>query len=183
MDSVTTARRLINEDESVDTSRETSTLDTASVGSTTTLSQQSHDSIPDIVKLEDWQKGTDWRYVLPQLIHNADRKESKSDDMTDCSDAVVWNVVRMNNKLPFPSTSPPPHLMRKAKVYLRLLKTELNKVFYDEAQLMYWKQANQSQWHGLRGDGSEFVNFRDLVKRTKACKGELVSALNGTQVE
>lgn len=159
---------------------------TLSVGSTSISSTTTANSvhlglglqqvkIPDKVDLNYWKTGKVWRYVIPQLLHNPDRKDCKNDDDQHCSDAVVWNVIYMTETFPFPSTSPPRHLVSKAKMYLRLLKTELNKVFYDETQRQYWKQANQQQWIKLRGDGEAFVNYRDLLRRTKDNKGELVS--------
>ena len=73
-------------------------------------------NIPDKVDLDPWKTGKVWRYIIPQLLHNPDRNGCKNDDDQHCSDAVVFNVTYMTKNSPFPSTSPPRHLVPKVKI-------------------------------------------------------------------
>ena len=146
----------------------TSSTTTASSRSNTTVNSTTVDSalvIPNNVNFMDWRNGKVWRYMLPQMLKRVDRTDKK--DCTEhCSDAIVWNVLMLETNTMLPTRSPPTIAVLKTKMFLRHLKTELNKVFIEETQRQYWTQANQPQWSDLKGNGDDFVNFKDLKKRT-----------------
>ena len=146
----------------------TSSTTTASSRSNTMVNSTSVDSVlvvPNNVNFMDWRNGKVWRYMLPQMLKRVDRTDKK-DCNEHCSDAIVWNVLMLETNTMLPTRSPPINAVMKTKMFLRHLKTELNKVFIEETQRQYWTQANQPQWSDLKGNGDDFVNFKDLKKRT-----------------
>ena len=146
----------------------TSSTTTASSTSNTTVTSTTVDSALSVesnVNMNDWKNGKVWRYMLPQLLKKVDRT-NRNHCTEPCSDAVVWNVLMLKTNTMLPTRSPPTDAILKTKMFLCHFKTELNKIFMYETQRQYWAQANQPQWSNLKGNGDDFVNFKDLKTRT-----------------
>ena len=148
----------------------TSSTTTASSSSNTTVTSTTVDSalvVQSNVNFNDWKNGKVWRYMLPQLLKKVDRT-NRNHSTEPCSDAIVWNVLMLKTNTMLPTRSPPTDAILKTKMFLCHFKTELNKIFMYETQRQYWTQANQPQWSDLKGNGDDFVNFKDLKTRTSS---------------
>ena len=152
-------------------SRDTSTT----TNTTSTTDTNRFPQLNEHVHLNEWKNDNKMRYVLPNLIQGIDRNDRKKENnVISMSDAVVWNVYYLTTNTNLPSMSPTVDQKTKAWMFVRKLKTALNAVFVEETQQLYWMNANQNQWAGLRGQGDKFTNFRNLLQRTKQITNELV---------
>lgn len=132
--------------------------------------------IPKKFLLEDWEgKDKPKRYFITTLIEPKGGKIEEKLKLCHASDQVVWNLVYVfNPNIRLPTKTPDLQLKTDALQFLISFRSQMIKLFSDEAKRNYFNYSLHDDWKELSVDGTGFSSYADLEFKTRNAVSEKV---------
>ena len=127
------------------------------------------------LSVKSWKGNNVPQYFLTDLLRFEKGKMDKKLEIHHISDAVVWNIVFLNQKCDLPTTSPNDTLRQQAMTWLMEFRKQMLCILKERIQQTYLRAANSSEWVSLRKKGNYFSTYGDLVEKTKNVTEAVVS--------